>query len=290
MTTVYPHTDSRPLERFAYWISERDKIRLRRLKGQKPPYTDDPILQKYRFCNVRREDDRVTRWIAHNWRNTHIDEPSVWHAMLIARYINWPPTLEECGYPEPWLERRKEFAKRLSRWDTMGQQVFTGAYIVSTNGAKIGKVEHVLQLFQRAHIALEGVMPAVRTCDEAYKALRTVDGIGSFMAAQIVADVKYTDLLTEAPDWHTFVAPGPGSMRGLNRVLEYDLQTKWNFAEFASTMRYLKKTTARMVRWVESLHLQDLQNCLCEFDKYERVLHGQGKPRSQYRPSLDPLP
>lgn len=289
MITAYPHTDSQPLERFAYWISERESIRKRKAQGKKP-YTTDPILRTYRFCNVRREDDRVTRWIATNWRTPNEYDPAVWHAMLIARFINWPATLEECGYPEPWPRRRQDFAKRLIRWDAMGQQVFTGAYIVSTNGAKVGKVQHVLGLFQRAYDQIGDRMPYVTTCHEAYTKLRMVNGIGSFMAAQIVADVKYTPLLKEATDWYTFVAPGPGSLRGLNRVLGYGLQSTWTANGFAAALRDLKHNTSRLVPWVAELHLQDLQNCLCEFDKYERVLHGQGKPRSQYRPSLDPLP
>lgn len=290
MTTVYPHTNSRPLERFVYWISEREQIRVRKAEGAGQPYTSDPILNKYRFCNVRREDDRVTRWIAHNWRDPNGSDSSLWHAMLVSRYINWPPTLDYCGYPEPWSQQSARFTARLKHVDQSGAQVFTGAYIISTNGAKIGKVEHVLKLFDRSYLALKHRMTLVRFCGEAYVLLRTVDGIGSFMAAQIVADLKYTPLLREAKDWHTFVAPGPGSMRGLNRVLEYDLQTKWSFEEFAATMRYLKKTASKLCPFVETLHLQDLQNCLCEFDKYERVLHDQGKPRSQYRPSTEPLP
>lgn len=289
MTTAYPHTDSQPLERLAYWISEREAIRKRKAQGKKP-YTTDPILRTYRFCNVRREDDRVTRWITTNWRTPNEYDSAVWHAMLIARFINWPPTLKECGYPEPWVHRRQKFAERLIRWDTIGQQVFTGAYIVSTNGAKVGKVQHVLGLFQRAYEEIGGRMPLVSTCQEAYAVLRTVNGIGSFMAAQIVADVKYTPLLKEAPDWYTFVAPGPGSLRGLNRVRGHGLQSTWTANGFAAALRDLKTELTRTVSWVAKLHLQDLQNCLCEFDKYERVLHGQGKPRSQYRPSLDPLP
>jgi len=31
------------------------------------------------------------------------------------------------------------------------------------------------------------------------------------------------------------------------------------------------------------IHMQDLQNCLCEFDKYERVRLGEGRPRNGYR-------
>ena len=30
------------------------------------------------------------------------------------------------------------------------------------------------------------------------------------------------------------------------------------------------------------IHAQDLQNCLCEFDKYERVRLNEGRPRSNY--------
>jgi hypothetical protein len=32
------------------------------------------------------------------------------------------------------------------------------------------------------------------------------------------------------------------------------------------------------------LTLMDIQNCLCEFDKYERVRLGEGRPRSYYKP------
>ena len=32
-----------------------------------------------------------------------------------------------------------------------------------------------------------------------------------------------------------------------------------------------------------ALHAQDLQNCLCEFDKYERTRLGEGRPRSRYQ-------
>jgi hypothetical protein len=41
----------------------------------------------------------------------------------------------------------------------------------------------------------------------------------------------------------------------------------------------------------EPLHAQDLQNCLCEFDKYERARLGQGVPKQIYTPNQnDPLP
>ena len=42
---------------------------------------------------------------------------------------------------------------------------------------------------------------------------------GGFISGQIVADMKYVAPLRDAPDWWNFAVSGPGSRRGLNRVL-----------------------------------------------------------------------
>ncbi len=286
--TTHPHTDTKPIERFVYWITERERIRKKKEAG-KAILTQDPILRRFRFCNVKREDDRVTRWIAKNWRRT--DDENVWHAMIIARFINWPATLEYCGYPEPWTTSRPpEFATKLKYMEKHGARIFTGAYIVSTNGAAGSKVDHVLKLFDRAWLDLHKRIAARKSCQTFYEALRSVNGIGSFMAAQVVADVKYTNMLKNAPDWMDFVAPGPGSQRGLNRILGYELHAQWNNDAFARALQDLRVEASSRSAFIGTLHLQDLQNCLCEFDKYERVLHNQGKPRSTYHPSTVPLP
>src|SRR5438105_15316412 len=88
--------------RLLYWITEREAVRRRREAGEPAPWTDDPILREWSFCNVRREDDRVTRWIASHWRAPHEDDRDLWFAMVVARFVNWPPTLAEIGFPVPW--------------------------------------------------------------------------------------------------------------------------------------------------------------------------------------------
>lgn len=284
--TTYPHIDSTPLERYVYWISEREKIRKRKEAGKRP-WTKDPILKKYRFCNVCREDDRVTRWIKHNWRD-YIGVQHCWHAMIVARFLNWPPTLEWCGRPDPWPKKGLLFSTRLRKAESNGARIFTGAYIISTNGAAGSKVDHVIKLFHRAYDELHPFTP--NTLGRAFDKLTAVNGIGSFMAAQVIADLKYTPLLANAPDWMDFVAPGPGSQRGLNRLRGYGLPTQWSKKEFTLALKDLRTEASKLLPIVKTLHLQDIQNTLCEYDKYERVLHGQGKPRSQYRPSTEPLP
>jgi hypothetical protein len=101
--------------------------------------------------------------------------------------------------------------------------------------------------------------------------------VGAFIAGQIIADLKYTSHLKDAKDWKDWAALGPGSTRGLNRLYERDLKAKIGQEQGLEEMR---EVASHVEGW--NLHLQDVQNCLCEFDKYERVKWGQGKPRAAY--------
>ena len=88
------------IDHAVYWITEREAIRKRREAGEPAPWTTDPILAAYRFCNVWREDDAVTRHIAWTWRDPYSDDPHLWFAMTVARLINWPDTLD-CAFELP---------------------------------------------------------------------------------------------------------------------------------------------------------------------------------------------
>ena len=56
------------VERFFYWINERHAIYQRRNMGvPRSEWTEDPILQEYKFTNPFRENDRVTLWMRNNW-------------------------------------------------------------------------------------------------------------------------------------------------------------------------------------------------------------------------------
>ena len=64
-------------------------------------------------------------------------------------------------------------------------------------------------------------------CSLLFGRLKQMPGFESFMTAQVVADMKYVPPLKNARDWQTFAAPGPGSKRGLNRVLGRPVDAPW---------------------------------------------------------------
>lgn len=269
------------------FMRERHRIHQHRQMGLPKPWTTDPILQQYRFCNVYRELDTETVWIRENWREPLAEHGYLFFPMLVARVVNWHETLEEMSIPLPFDS--KQFQRVLCKRNALGQKVWTGAYMITTHRVAMPKekyyAERVLQPVWDNRKAL-----APRTDDTLasfHERLAACVGIGDFLAAQVVADTKHHGFLKHAPDWWSWAAMGEGSRRGMNRVMgrpykertspqvwRRDLDRLWH--EVRTAMREERGCNLRPI------DAQDLQNCLCEFDKYERVRLEQGRPRSRY--------
>lgn len=272
-----------PYDTLLYWIEERQRIHLAKTIGLPKPWTKDTILQSYRFCNVRREDDTETIWIAEHWRTPYATDPDLWFAMVVARLFNWHPTLQALGYPVPFNEVK--MSHTLTKLRLEGEKVFSGAYIVSTNGHAMDKCAYLLERVLRPLWAeRKAIRPTERdTLDSFHLRLSSHNGLGSFMAAQVVADLKYVAPLKHALDWKTWASSGPGSRRGLNRVLGLDVKAPWKEREWRAQLAELQGQVEYDLRpGIAPPHAQDLQNCLCEFDKYMRTALGEGRPRSTY--------
>ncbi|MCA1800699.1 MAG: hypothetical protein LC687_01240, partial [Actinobacteria bacterium] len=270
------HMNMDAKETLAYWIAERERVRVAREADLPKPWSMDPVFQDTYFCNVRREDDRVTRYIRHVY-SPHRGHPSFTANIILSRLVNKIDSLEKLGYME-------EFDQGL--WDSvMGQAGSWGsAYLVSTNGVRQRKHEYVAGLLQQAFEQLYGwpATTAYPTLVGAHRRLQAVRGLASFMAAQVVADLKNTQWhpLSVAPDWSTFSAPGPGSLRGLAWFHDMRVSPKTYHEKLASTRGYLYTTDVGQL--VKGLCNQDLQNCMCEYDKYMRVSTGVGRSKRKY--------
>jgi hypothetical protein len=270
------------------FILERDMLRVRKERGEKRPWTKDPILDKYRFCNVRREDDAVTRWLRDNWYPHFADNPDLWFAAVVARLFNLPDSLEALvSWTLPF--KPEKMRSILHSRKRVGKNNFNAAYIVSTNGVAMEKVDYIInRVLGPLWAARRELRPRDGDSLEVFHGILVkYDGLGSFIAAQIVADLKYIKEcpLSKADDWMTFAASGPGSRRGLNRWRGYVPENPYKEREWRldleSILPAVNEQLAR--KGLEPLHAQDLQNCLCEFDKYERARLGEGTPKQIYK-------
>lgn len=261
----------------AHWINERYSIKLRRDQGLSAPWTADPIMANVRFCNVHREDDKVTRWLAVNWRPKYNE---VWQIML-ARLINNIPTLEMLL---PFADAELDTIRTLLKTRRSNHlPIFGNAYTVSTNGRSMDKVDYITDhVVKPAKDRWPAEWPSGSTLEGACIQLCTLNGISTFMAGQIIADLKNTQghPLQAAPDWFTWAAPGPGSLRGLEAYFGRPVRPAGFTAALAQCYAEVKPLIAD---YVPPIHMQDFQNCMCEFSKYVRVKEG-GHARNRYTP------
>lgn len=291
MPTAKEMKDWEPIQRLEHWIIEREKIRLARKKNQKRPWTSDPILQNYRFCNVRRMDDKVSMWLLKNWYEPHFNHPLMLPAVALARFVNNPESLAlitEIVFSDVW--RPHEIGEALRAYRDEGGTVFNGAYMVRGNDGQ-DKISSVLDFYVNSLFVAHGHDPGHHltrsSMEKTHANINACYGFGSFMAGQIVADLRWAVEGTWA-DRHTWAPIGPGSKRGMNRLLKQDLNAKLSQEVFLDALTELRISLKHSLRsslspgWLSKLECHDYQNCLCEFDKYERVLWGEGKPKQKY--------
>jgi hypothetical protein len=274
---------------FLNFVMKRELIRVRRKAGQPYPWSDDDILNTYRFTNIRREDDAVTKWVRDNWRKPNAKDKDLWFAMMVARFINQPATLERLGYPVPF-----DPAKMLAVLTTPnpdGVSIWRVAYMVRSDTEYAGqpKANYLVEAqFIPAWEKRAMMRPLGDETLNSYH-MRLMDqlyGMGSFMAAQVVADLKHVQPLKSASDWATFAASGPGSRKGLNAVMGRELDEPWAEDKWRLAHARLIEALQPMIKKKEldlKLDAMDWQNCECEFSKWFKAYTGVGRPKQKFK-------
>jgi hypothetical protein len=299
----------------------RERTKRRKEAGELWPYVSDPILAGPRsFCNARREDDRTTRWLAQELRDeatarvSVVDRPA---AMVLFRMFNLPQTGETfffChgGGPSPFEEAlaTNSVGPCARAIALQSKPHVGGAYTIpSLNGHGLTKAEGVLAYFAPwfrdngpmgwrnmfDYWARAGAGPTLAKAHAWYRQMRGVD---SFIAAQFVADAKYTEPLSRAPDWFDWAAPGPGSERGLNIINGRAPEASWDERDWLRQLRRLQGALNSRLEAIGDapLHGQDTQNICCEtakafkFARSGAPMVDKGNFKSGHRPPLDRVP
>lgn len=133
--------------------------------------------------------------------------------------------------------------------------------------------------------------------------------LGDFMTYEIVTDLRWS-IMKNAPDIMTWANPGPGATRGLGRI-HYNDKDKWNqhrdkellvtmmqnLLRYSRDPYYWPQQTDGGTHWAypgvvefprsdlnnwPAWEMRDVEHTLCEFDKYERVRTGEGRPRGRF--------
>ena len=251
-----------------------------------------------------REQDKVTKWV-----NFHIRGPLAYHdrlvqAMLVARFINRPETLDVLkGIPrrDATIQNRSmicywshEEVRHRLQTERPGQPIVTGAYMVKTPLRK-PKLEGLSEIFEPI-MSDDGLTDRIRTIGTlqgATEELCKFPWVGPFMAYEVVSDLRHTPVLRQAPDILTWANPGPGATRGLGRVFHanpdhFSRGNSKDVLEMYRLMQVLLKHSQRAEFWPRdwpAWEMREVEHWLCEFDKYERARLGEGAPKQLYKRS-----
>lgn len=271
------------------YMVERYRIFIAKERKLPKPWTQDTILQQYKFTNVKRKDDRTTRELMGHLYTPNFRAPpeQVLLNATIARYFGTWEFAVALGWQRTF---REEHIRKLARARLDAREpVFTGAYVITNQGIKDKKENVVTGIF------LKGVWEARKAIIAAYEkehrwehaasALREVPGFGGtgFMAKEVLQDCMLTSWMIGAVDADTWSPCGPGARRGLNRIYARPVDKPLKDAQALEEMQAIRRGV--LSHWPEDfpqLTLHDIQFALCEWDKYNRVALGEGRPRSKY--------
>ncbi|MHA2069708.1 MAG: nucleotide kinase domain-containing protein, partial [Candidatus Thorarchaeota archaeon] len=281
---------------FFEYLEERERIRLRKEAGFSI-LTDDPILKQYKFTNVFREHDRTSLELRDRFYTPNLlaDRKSVLMNCALFRYFGTWEFAEAVGwqnYETFEFEQIKELARqRLAA----KERVFTGAYVITNGGISAPKqevvVDHYLKALHRAAQKIVWMASETNSWRVTANEMMRLPGFGGtgFMTKEILLDTTYTwfwsDRIIDTSfpvDWWSWTPIGPGARRGAHRVTYGELGSMSELGARGAIM-ILYKDQDLFLSWKRKLSPTDIQFGLCEFDKYQRVLRGEGRPRSKYR-------
>ncbi len=265
---------------FWKYIAERLKILERKQNLDKPPWTDDPILQRHHFTNVYRMDDRGTTWLMSNIDTEFWDE-KIWRVVQY-RWPNYHTYFEKYG----WIDRgfnRKKVLKRLNRFRKRGEQWHTSAHIVLQSNFKQTRMEnyvHYLGLLDEKFESFgDGIINA-KSMEEAFKHVKKFQGLGGFTAYEVLVDLCYLGVVPNS--WRDeFANAGPGCQQGI--ALIYPSMARDH--QWARAMVRLRDNQEKAFDRLglapppQRLTLQDIEFNLCEVSKYIKIQYGTGRSR-----------
>lgn len=289
--------------RFAY---ERQAMFFRRVAGEGPPWTNDPILAVHRFTNVYRASDRVSQYlIRHVIYTGEQTAEEVFFRTVLFKLFNRIGTWEDLQRRVAgisWKEYHfEQYSGALDALLEGGDRVYSAAYIMPAppfgelrkHANHLRLIEHMMRDSAPQKIAAAGSLRAV------FELLRGYPSLGDFLAFQLAIDLNYGPLVAFSE--MDFIVAGPGARDGIRKC-------------FPDAARLGEERIIRLVAetadeefgrlglgfqslWGRPLQLIDCQNVFCELGKYARVAHpdiggtsNRTRIKQKYTPALTPIP
>lgn len=305
------------LERMLIW-------KRRFIDGKDRPWSTNPILSKFKFTNVYRMLDRSSQWqIQHILLDETVTGMNLVWKLMVYRMFNNPETFEEGlkhwknGIPDYEYYDVDEFYDFIQNIKERGGNPFTNAYL--TNSASYPGLTRVECYTQKILPILHCMIPQLyklmlssKKVEEIIDYLTTIPSCARFMAHEYYQDFTYIALHRGKSffkfDQNDFTNVGPGASLGLRLIFpklkgNEQIQGIYWLKELAE--EELEKARIRLnadsipyVQWNKekkayeitnecNITLHQIEMWLCEYQKYWKMVIGEGKQRSEFQPKTN---
>lgn len=292
-----------------YWqfASRRQAAFENRLSGAAWPWTDDRILQTFKFCNVFRAADRVSQYMIKDVAYADDADDFADRAFQIVAFRTfsnietWDGLRQELGHAPRVADLSSgAFEKALERVKGRNGGLYTGAFILCATKAYGFDQKHRnhVGLFKHMFVQerLDRTIAGANSLEQVVSALQSFPLMGPFMAYQTAIDLNYSELIDFSENDYT--QAGPGALRGLKKAF-LDLgdfspsdAILWMVEHQAEAFGELQLPFKGL--FGRPLHAIDCQGLFCELDKYCReaapeLVSNRSRIKARFAPSAKPL-
>ena len=267
-----------------YWrfACARQDVFHKRVRGEAPPWTEDPVIGAHRFTNAYRASDRVSQFLIHDV--LYAGDPSleeVFIRCLLFKIFNRIDTwkhLEASLGTVSWKSYHFErYAESLDSALAGGASIYSCAYIMPSPpfGNRRKHRNHLRLLETMMRDGLPKRIASAASLEAVFRSLLSYPSLGPFLAFQFTIDLNYSSICNFSE--MDFVVAGPGARDGIRKCFANTAGV-----EDAQIIRAVtERASDELARlglhfedlWGRSLQLIDCQNLFCEVDKYARVVH-----------------
>ena len=277
------------------------------LKLPREQWTSNPVLQIAKFTNVYRLLDRNTQFCVEEILEPHCS--SEWRRiahLLTYRWFNKIETYLALAEGIPDCPREIEpyvLANAIRRYtNSTKTPLFTGAYLsgVSDQGGGDSKELNYALILCNLYRAVDDILiflndPSM-SLEKICLFLQLLPCIGGFIAYQFALDMMLSlhrlngGKLAPYCDVNSYCDIGPGCKKGLACMGVVGNNTLLLRATRELHDKHVSELHRRGFKWIRTdegqavpLSLGDIENCLCEFSKFDRIAQG-GHIKTKYHP------
>lgn len=289
------------IDGFYKFMEERQRIWYKKeILKLEFPWTDDPILRDYKFCNNCRESDRGSIYLIDRViNNASLTLEEKVFNIFVYRFFNVYGLFENIfeSTLNPRTFEVQKYEKILEKAMESNIPIWSNAYIIcqaihDRTYGKRGKHIQVLLALKLLSIQINeydyvGELKEVSSDHiEALRKITLVKMVGSFLGGQILLDLTYLGIFKFGGN--DFCVIGPGASKGIEMMTGKSLSNQ-DMIEFCMDLRKhqgLKLPSDWEIIAYKSpyhksqfLSLMNIQHVCCEYRKYLQWSNGQGKSK-----------